>query len=137
MTDLKPLFDSATEIANRVTDLAGDADTLTDRAAYGVTEARRALEGLPFDDERAAQQAVAALEAARETLKACHEIAGMIAHGLASLDTEDLVCSLDDAQYDQEDAAGLAEMFRDVERGIRDPSELRYAIERIEPNYVL
>jgi hypothetical protein len=44
---------------------------------------------------------------------------------------------LDDLQHEQQDTADLAEMIRDVERGIRDPSELRYAIERIEPNYVL
>jgi hypothetical protein len=135
MTDLRTLHADATEIANRVTDLAGVADELTGVASYAVTDARRALaNGGDLEALRAA------LEAARESLKDIHAKAGTILHGLDTLDTEDLedlVCSLDDAQYEQADTVDLAEMFRDVERGIRDPSELRYAIERIEPNYVL
>ena len=132
MTDLRTLHADATEIANRVTDLAGVADELTGVASYAVTDARRALaNGGDLEALRAA------LEAARESLKDIHAKAGTILHGLYTLDTEDLVCSLDDAQYEQADTVDLAEMFRDVERGIRDPSELRYAIERIEPNYVL
>jgi hypothetical protein len=119
LTDLLQLYTDATTIANRVIDLAGIADELTDEASYAVTDARRALEGGgDLDAMRSA------LEAARESLKDIHTKAGTILHGLDTLDTEDLVCSLDDAQYEQSHQQDIAAMALDVERGIRDPEEL-------------
>lgn len=117
MTDLSQLHADATTIANRVTDLAGLADELTDAASAAVTDARRALEsGGDFD------AILSALEAAREALKDIHGKASTVLHGLDTLDTEELMWQLDEASYADREAVIV--MALDVERGIRDPDEL-------------
>ena len=125
MTDLSQLHADATTIANRVTDLAGLADELTDAASAAVTDARRAMERLLDVDAEADREALlTALETAREALKDIHGKASTILHGLDTLDTEGLMCSLDDAQHEQRQQQDLAAMALDVARGIRDPDEL-------------
>ncbi len=131
-SDIATAYAEATRIADRVADLADIADQMTDSAAYAVTDARLALEGGGDFDA-----ILGALEAAREALKDAHKLAGELLHGLDTLDTEDLVCRLDDLQHDADAREDFATMALDVERGIRDPAELRALIHSMTPNYVL
>jgi hypothetical protein len=73
----------------------------------------------------------------RELAKRAARISGLSNDVLAAVRIADDCADYLPCIDERDTLQSVTEMFRDVERGIRDPSELRYAIERIEPNYVL
>jgi hypothetical protein len=130
MTDLKSLFAEAEQAGKRVEDVESKIDDIDGDLTNAYHDAEIAIRG-----GTAPEALIAARDALKTIRDAVRELSRMA--GKVQGDISDLAIGLDKAQYEQHDTADLAEMIRDVERGIRDPCELRYAIERIEPNYVL
>lgn len=130
MTD--PTYIKAQTLGTALCDLMEDAEN----RERNLADALRVIDG---DDTEDHDALIEKLRVAVETLEDARSEAEMLGGRLDTLSDGawDVSAECEDAHYSRQTTSDLAEIALDVERGIRDHSELIEACKATTPTYVL